>query len=93
MAKKKKKKASSNSKKDEGETYFEIKLSNGDKLVCRKNVFKGRSLFDIRRMWFNDETEEWGFGKGIAMSIGDGVAEEFIKKFRKAFKKDFEFEG
>lgn len=64
---------------------FTVKKNDDNRIVCITTMFKGREYLNIRWQFKNDE-DEWCFtSKGITIPLVDGMAEEFIEKFKKNF--------
>ncbi len=64
---------------------FTVKKNDDNRLICLTNMFKGKEYLNIRMQFKNDE-DEWCFtAKGITIPMADGMAEEFIEKFKKNF--------
>lgn len=64
---------------------FTVKKNDDNRIVCLTNMFKGREYLNIRFQFKNDENE-WCFtNKGISIPLANGLAEEFIEKFKKNF--------
>lgn len=85
-----KKNKSSKKNKNKGGTKtkagkFIVKKDDDNRIMCLTNIFKGKEYLNIRWQFKNDE-DEWCFtAKGITIAMADGMAEEFIEKFKKSF--------
>jgi len=64
---------------------FTVKKNDDNRIICLTSMFKGREYLNIRMQFKNDE-DEWCFtAKGISIPLANGMAEEFIEKFKKNF--------
>lgn len=79
--KKNKSKGGATTKK--GEFYISV---GSKRIVCQTSNFKGKDYLNIRFQWETDD-DGWYFekGRGISIPFNNGVAEEFIEKFKKNF--------
>jgi len=96
--KKKNKKKKSDNKSDE-EILLEIQKSPKAKVIVKINEYKGKNYLMIQELWRSDEdveedNDDWKFSKKVVSLSLDpakegktSMAEKFVKKFMKAFKK------
>ncbi len=85
--KKNKKKVKKNNNKSSTATKtgkFTVKKNDDNRIVCLTTIYKGKEYLNIRWQFKNDD-DEWCFtAKGITIPM-NGMAEEFIEKFKKNF--------
>lgn len=63
---------------------FTVKKNDDNRIICIVDMFKGKEYLNIRYQFKNDN-DEWCFtAKGITIPM-NGMAEEFIEKFKKNF--------
>jgi len=64
---------------------FKVEIDDQNRIICEFTVFKEREYLNIRRQFLNRD-EEWQFSKvGLSIPFWGGIADEFIKKFKKEF--------
>lgn len=74
---------------DSEKILFSVDVGSDNRIVCFKTEYKGKNYLGIRQQYLDAEADEWKFTKkGVNIKYDNGKAEEFIKKFKKAFKKD-----
>jgi len=64
---------------------FKIEIDDQNRIICEFTTFKGKEYLNIRRQFLN-RNDEWQFSqKGLSIPFWGGIADEFIKKFKKEF--------